>query len=354
MGLIYWWARLASKAPRLANLLTHAPVIGSLVKRAGGIAPERNVPPFAEQTFVEWFRGRASPSVAAPNGTVLLWPDTFANFFHPEVGRAHVEVLEAAGYRVTLPDRPLCCGRPLYDYGMLDTAERLLRQVLDALRPQIQSGVSLIGMDPSCLAVFRDELPNLFPHDHDAKQLSEQSVMLSEFLAREAPEHEFRLPDLLGQRALVQRHCHHQAVMGFESDQRVMDLMGLETEVPDSGCCGLAGSFGFEAGRKYEVSMKAGERVLFPAVRDAQEDTLLIADGFSCRTQIEHGTGRRARHLAEVIAEGLREEGRSSDQITPTEVTANSRRTRTVLKLGAVVAGLTAVRGVIRYRQRRP
>jgi Fe-S oxidoreductase len=231
-----------------------------------------------------------------------LWPDTFTNYFHPEVARAHVTILEAAGYRVEIPRRALCCGRPLYDYGMLDTAERWLKRIVGELRPAIREGIPVIGMEPSCLAVFRDELPNLIP-DEDARRLSKQCFLLTEFLR----DRGWEPPKLIGRRAIVQRHCHHRAVMGFDSDERMLELLGLDLEILDSGCCGMAGSFGFEAGQKYEVSQKAGERVLLPKVRQAAPDTLVIADGFSCRTQIEQGTGRKAVHLAQVIELALRE-----------------------------------------------
>ena len=296
MGLIYLWARMAAKLPHLANLGTHAPGVSRLVKRAGGIAPEREAPRFAHQTLVSWFARRGRRNEGKPK--LLLWPDTFTNYFHPEVGKAAVEVLEAAGYQVAVPPRPLCCGRPLYDYGMLDTAERRLRQIIRTLRPAIRAGALVIGLEPSCLAVFRDELSNLFPHDEDAKRLATQSFLLTEFLADHARGWE---PPRLARTALVQRHCHHQAVMGFEADEKILKGLGLDYRILDSGCCGLAGSFGFEAGEKYQVSMKAGERVLFPAIRSASPETLVIADGFSCRTQIEQGTGRPALHLAQVI-----------------------------------------------------
>jgi Fe-S oxidoreductase len=303
MGLIGRWARFASIAPAVANFMTHAPGIAGTVKRSAGIAPERDAPRFARQTFRSWFRRRGSR--ARPGSPpVLLWPDTFVNFFHPEVGKATVEVLEHAGYEVRLPSRVLCCGRPLYDYGMLDSAKRWLRRVLRTLRHDIRGGVTVIGMEPSCLAVFRDELPNLFPDDEDAKRLSRQSVLLSEFLQ----QRRWEPPQLSGRKAVVQGHCHHKAVIGFDADQKLLQQLGVDAEVLDSGCCGLAGSFGFEAGEKYEVSMRAGERVLFPKVREAAPDTLIVADGFSCRTQIEHGTRRKALHLAEVIHLALREQ----------------------------------------------
>ena len=299
MGLIGRWARLGSRVPRLANFLLQAPGLSGAMKRAGGIAPQRTAPTFAPETFRSWYRRRRSR--ARPGSpSVLLWPDTFVNFFHPDVGKSTVEVLEHAGYEVRLPKRVLCCGRPLYDYGMLDTAERWLRTVIRTLRKDIRSGATVIGMEPSCVAVFRDELPNLFPDDEDAKRLSKQSVLLSEFLEGGRWE-----PPKLHRKAVVHGHCHHKAVMGFESDQKLLERLGLDFEVLDSGCCGLAGSFGFEAGEKYEVSMKAGERVLLPRVREASPETLIVTDGFSCRTQISQGSDRRAQHLAEVLALGL-------------------------------------------------
>ena len=275
MGLIGRWARIGSHVPGLANFVLQAPGLSGAVKRTAGIAPERAAPRFASRTFRSWFHRRGS--WARPGSPpVLLWPDTFVNFFHPQVGKATVEVLERAGYQVELPKRVLCCGRPLYDYGMLDTAGRWLRQILRTLRPQIRNGVTVIGMEPSCLAVFRDEMPNLFPDDEDAKRLARQSVLLSEFLEERGWE-----PPKLSRQALVQGHCHHRAVMGFDTDQRMLERLGMDFEVLDSGCCGLAGSFGFEAGEKYDVSMKAGERVLFPKVREASPDTLIVADGSS-------------------------------------------------------------------------
>src|SRR5262249_34944017 len=178
--------------------------------------------------------------------------------FHPEIAKAGVEVLEAAGFQVVVPAASLCCGRPLYDSGMLDTAGRLLRQILDALRPQIRAGVPVVGLEPSCLAVFRDELVNLFPHDEDAKRLRQQAFLLSEFLEQKAPD--FRPPPLR-RRAVVHGHCHHKAIMGMTAEEDVLKKLGLDVEVLDSGCCGMAGSFGFER-EHYPVSVAVGELVL--------------------------------------------------------------------------------------------
>jgi Fe-S oxidoreductase len=293
LGLIPVWARAASRAPGLANSLTHAPVLAGLAKYAAGVAAERDVPGFAARTFREWFAGHQARD-GGPE--VILWPDTFDNHFTPEIAIAAVEVLEDAGLTVRLPRRQLCCGRPLYDYGMLTTAKRWLRRILEELREPIRAGTPLVGLEPSCLAVFRDELANLFPDDMDARRLADQSLTLSELLTR----HGYR-PPALRRRALVQAHCHHQAVMGFDAEQELLTAMGLDVERPDAGCCGMAGSFGYERGERHDVSVKAGERVILPQVRAAPEDTLVLADGFSCREQIAQGSGRRPLHLAQVL-----------------------------------------------------
>jgi Fe-S oxidoreductase len=300
LGLIHRWARLASWVPGLANLLTHAPGVSRVLKKIAGVAPERDAPRFAARTFRGWFASH--DPAPATNGTVVLWPDTFTNHLQPEVAIAAVEVLEAAGFRVEIPSRTLCCGRPLYDYGMLDTAERLLRTLVEELRPYVRAGTPIVGVEPSCVAVFRDELPNLLPDDPDARRLSTQVRTLAEFVRDEGWR-----PPALHRRAVVHRHCHHQAVMGFDADREMLDALGLRYEVLDSGCCGMAGSFGFEEGERYAVSQAVGERVLLPNVRDASDDALIVADGFSCRTQIEHNTDRRALHLAQVIRMALRD-----------------------------------------------
>jgi FAD/FMN-containing dehydrogenase/Fe-S oxidoreductase len=289
MGLVPWWARLASRFPGLANGMTQGP-FSAILKKLGGIHPDRQIPAFAAATFRDGF----APGAGAP--TVLLWPDTFTNFFQPEIARAAVRVLEAAGQRVAIPRRVLCCGRPLYDFGMLDLARRQLRQILEALRPEIAAGLPLVGLEPSCVAVFRDELVNLFPADEAARRLSAQTFTLAEFLVREG----FEPPRRAGT-AIVHGHCHQQAVTGMDADRELLGRMGLDLQVLDAGCCGMAGAFGFEAGH-YEVSLAVAGRALLPAVRAAGEEALILADGFSCREQIRQLSGRRALHLAEVVA----------------------------------------------------
>jgi Fe-S oxidoreductase len=215
-----------------------------------------------------------------------------------------VEVLEAAGYQIEVPQQSLCCGRPLYDYGMLDLAKRQLRQILDTLRPEIEAGVPVIGLEPSCVAVFRDEMVNLFPNDVDAQRLSQHTYLLSEFFTRVAEHYQ---PPQLQRQAVVHGHCHHKAVMGLEADTQVLTKLGLDYHLLDSGCCGMAGSFGFEQGH-YEISQAVGEQALLPAVRQAAKETLIIADGFSCREQIAQLTDRQALHLAQVMQMALHQD----------------------------------------------
>jgi len=293
------WARIASNAPWLVNLGTQLPGVRTIAKWAAGMPQERRVPQFAGRTFRSWF-GRRVPRNAV-GSPVLLWPDTFNNYFLPGTAQAAVEVLEAAGFDVRLPRAGLCCGRPLYDFGFLDRAKKLLLGILDQLGPEIEAGTPVVALEPSCAAVFRDELLNFFPQDARAWKLSQQVYLLSEFLERKAPS--FPLPKL-NRRALLHGHCHHKSVMKMTDEESVLRRMGIDFHSPAPGCCGMAGSFGFERER-YEVSMAVGELELLPAVRKTPADCLIIANGFSCREQIAQGTGRRALHLAEVIRLGL-------------------------------------------------
>jgi Fe-S oxidoreductase/FAD/FMN-containing dehydrogenase len=299
MGLIWWWARLASYFPNVANFMTQTPGLSALAKWAGGIAQERHVPQFATETFKEWFFRRP---INNPNGTpVLLWADTCNNYFNPEILQAAVEVLEVAGFQILVPRMSLCCGRPLYDFGMLPTAQRLLRDVLDALRPQIRAGIPVVGLEPSCVAVFRDELTALYPNDHDANKLHDHAFVLAEFLEKYAKD--FILPKL-ARKAIIHGHCHQRALIGTRNEEEVLQRLGMDFKVITDTCCGMAGSFGFED-EHYAVSQAVGEHSVLPKVREAGEETLVLADGFSCRHQIEGGTGRRPLHLAQVLQMAL-------------------------------------------------
>ncbi|HEV2500430.1 MAG TPA: FAD-binding and (Fe-S)-binding domain-containing protein [Terriglobia bacterium] len=313
IGYIHRWARLAAHFPRTINFFAQAPVLGSMAKFAAGISRHRRMPPFADEPFKNWFKrhrglhsGYERNVRDTPTKTeVILWADTFNNYFHPGTAQAAVEVLESAGCRIRVPRQNLCCGRPLYDYGMLDSAKRLLIEILETLRAPIRAGVPVVVLEPSCAAVFRDELMNFFPNDEDAKRLSQQTFLLSEFLEKRIEDYQ---PPPMNRKAIVHGHCHHRAVMKMDAEEKVLKKLGLDFQLLDSGCCGMAGGFGFEKDH-YDISIQVGERVLLPAVRQADPETLIIANGFSCREQISQTTDRKALHLAEVIQMAMRGEG---------------------------------------------
>ncbi len=298
MGWLPLWATLAGGAPRAVNRLARTPILRDLAKTAAGVDRRRTIPEFAPESFQQWFR-RRSASRAGERGEILLWPDTFTNRFHPGIARAAVAVLESAGWTVRVPQEKVCCGLTWISTGQLDMAKRVLNRSLGILRPHVRSGGLVLGLEPSCTAVFRSDAPELFPDDPDVHRLQQQTVTFAELLNDHTPGWS---PPAIDVRALIQKHCHQHAVMGFEHDTALLDAMGVDTTVLDSGCCGLAGNFGFEQGH-YEVSEACGERVLLPAVRSAPADDVILADGFSCRTQIEQSdsAGRRALHLAELV-----------------------------------------------------
>jgi len=331
MGWIYWWAGIAEIAPGLANAIMSLP----LTKKLGGVARERRMPRFAKTTFVQDFRAKAATTEPAASNRprVVLWPDTFNNHFHPGTAHAAKDVLEAAGYQVDIPSKRLCCGRPLYDWGFLAMAKSLLQETMDVLQPQLEEGIPIVGLEPSCVSVFRDELPNLFPGNETAMRLSKAVKTLPQFLLEQGVS----LPTLKG-KALVQGHCHHKAVLHFDDEEEVLKKLGLEVEHPDSGCCGMAGAFGFEKG-KYELSMRVGERVLLPVVREAARDTIIVADGFSCREQIAQGTGREALHLAEVLHLAMK--NRASGEL-PEQHYAHDVAKLDVPRIARKVAGVAA------------
>jgi FAD/FMN-containing dehydrogenase/Fe-S oxidoreductase len=304
MGWLPAVARLASRAPRLVNALTQAPVLRDVLTVAGGIDRRRTIPLFASQTLQAWVAKR-DPGPAGLRGEVILWPDTFTNHLTPGIGQAAVEVLETAGYRVIVPEQPLCCGLTWISTGQLATAKRVLRRTVDTLAPYLRRGVKVVGLEPSCTAVFRSDARELMPGDRDVQRLHDQTVTLAELLHHHTDGWQ---PPPVGGQAIAQTHCHQHAIMGYDADQAVLKEAGVDVDVLDSGCCGLAGNFGFEAGH-YEVSTACAERVLLPVVRDVAADSFVLADGFSCRTQIEQaGTGRTPVHLAEILAGGLRGE----------------------------------------------
>jgi FAD/FMN-containing dehydrogenase/Fe-S oxidoreductase len=300
-GRIDKWLQIASLAPRAANFLSHAPGFSHILRSALRLAPERKIPRLAPASFLQSARenrgGSASRPLPASARGVILWVDTFNNYFHPETVQAALGVLTHAGFAVTIPSRQPCCGRPLYDFGILDRAKQYLERIIEVFAQPIDAGTPIVVLEPSCASVFRDELPNLFPDHPRAARLRNQTFLLSEFLERHAAGYE---PPRLQRKVLLHGHCHQKALMKMTHAESLLRKMGAELQSVDSGCCGMAGPFGFER-EKYSIAQAAGERVLLPAVRQASADTLIISDGFSCREQIFQSTGRRALHLAEAI-----------------------------------------------------
>ncbi|MEW2262598.1 FAD-binding and (Fe-S)-binding domain-containing protein [Streptomyces sp. NPDC047853] len=323
LGWLPVWLRWASRA-RLAPVVNALSAVGPLAavaKRLGGIAGERHVPRLAGETFSRWWRGRPAPT--GGGDLVVLWPDTFTEHLSPSVGRAAVRVLEAAGLRVALPPTlaggaladgrtwaatalltarrgRVCCGLTYVSTGQLDRARAVLRRTLDLMAPVLETPAPVVVLEPSCAAALRTDLPELLHDDPRAARLAARVVTFAEVLERHAPDW---TPPALDVPAVGQTHCHQHAVLGDAADRRLREAAGLTGEL-SGGCCGLAGNFGFEAGH-YEVSVACAEDQLLPAVREAPEGSVVLADGYSCRTQLEQLAGARARHLAEALAEGL-------------------------------------------------
>jgi FAD/FMN-containing dehydrogenase/Fe-S oxidoreductase len=298
MGWLPVAARAAAKAPGVVNAVAHAPGLRALVKRVGGIDPHRELPRFARRTLRQELATRPRHRGGR---RVVLWPDTFTNHFDPEIGIAAVEVLEDAGFDVVVPEPGLCCGLTWISTGQLRHARRVLGRTVAALAPELRAGSLVVGLEPSCTAVFRHDLHELFPLDQDACRLRDQTRTLAELLRDEASGWS---PPQLGVDAIVQGHCHHRAVMDMDADQALLSAAGVDAQLLDSGCCGLAGNFGFERGH-HDVSIACAERVLLPAIRQAEPETVVLADGFSCRTQIEENSTTKPLHLAQLLAGGL-------------------------------------------------
>jgi FAD/FMN-containing dehydrogenase/Fe-S oxidoreductase len=294
-GRIHEIARAASLAPGLMNTL-QAGSTGSILRRLLRLHPKRDLPRFARQSFRRWFAARRSRSDNAQQ--VLLFPDTFTNFFEPEVAIAATEVLERAGFQVLIPSKDLCCGRPLYEAGRLEAGRWRLLEMTAALKPLVERGVTIVGLEPSCLLTLRDEMPALFPRVSAARELAHNAMLLDEFLIAKAPQF---CPPPLKRAALVHGHCHQKALAGMNSELALLKKAGLRIEAPDAGCCGMAGAFGYDT-RRFDLSRKIAERVLIPAVNESAEDTLIIADGFACRSQIRQFCPRRhPMHLAQAL-----------------------------------------------------
>jgi FAD/FMN-containing dehydrogenase/Fe-S oxidoreductase len=346
-GLIHNWARLASLAPGLVNLVTQTPGLRAVAKSLAGMPQQRSIPAFAPSTFQRLARKHKSRNTGGQR--VLLWPDTFNNNFLPDTALAALEVLEACGFQVVVPQADVCCGRPLYDWGMLDQAKRVLRKTMEALANEIDAGLPIVMLEPSCASVFRDELVNLFPSDPRAMKLREQVHLLPDFLDKFAKD--MPLPKL-HRKVLAHAHCHHKAVMGTEGEKRLFERLGMDYELPNNGCCGMAGAFGFEKGDKYAMSIAVGELELLPKVRSAMLETIIVAEGFSCREQIAQETDRHALHPAELVRMAMSNSAEAVAEPLPEQNMVAKRRhavQSSMLKALALLAG-TIVGGMLLWR----
>ncbi|HEV8291641.1 MAG TPA: FAD-linked oxidase C-terminal domain-containing protein, partial [Tepidisphaeraceae bacterium] len=362
-GWIHIWSRLASTAPTIANVFTQMPGLRAIAKWVAGMDQRRRVPKFAPQSFKQWFRSRGT--IRSTGEPVILWPDTFNNYFHPEIARAAVEVLEHAGFSVQVPMQDVCCGRPLYDYGFLDMARRWLLDLIEKLRPAIRAGIPIVVLEPSCWAVFKDELGNILPNDEDAKRLGQLVYTISDFLDKRAQS--FRIPKL-HRRALLHGHCHQKSLDRLNDktygelfgEKDLLKKMGVEFDVPATGCCGMAGAFGFEPGDHYDTSIACAQRALIPEVTKVPTDRLIISDGFSCREQIEQMTDRHALHLAQVLQMAIRQGLAGPRSGRPEDVIVQARRRehriaaiRTATFFAAGLAGALLVAGILAPTRRK-
>ena len=302
MGRIGDWAPLASQFSWLINAVMSTPMLSNIAKFIGGVAQERTMPKFASPTFSKQFKPVKHSQQNQPK--VILWVDTFCEHFHPEVANAAVEVLSHAGFEAILPKTPLCCGRPLYDFGYLDLAKQKLEKILDAIGEQIDgkegAPIAVVGLEPGCMSVFKDELLKFFPDDPRARLLSSNTYLLGDFLHEQG-----YVPPPLECEVLVHSHCHQKSLFGTKGDVALLTALGAKADYIDSGCCGMAGSFGFNP-KHIEISKAVGEFVLLPAIRKADKDTIILTNGFSCREQIEQETGRQVMHLAELLLKAHR------------------------------------------------
>lgn len=349
-GWIDKWSRMVSslKLQGLLNLGASTPGVRELLKAATGMSQHREIPAFAPESFKAWFRRRTDGRRSSKR--VVLFPDTFNNFFLPRTARAAVEVLEDAGYQVEVPPEHVCCGRPLYDYGFLDMAEGYLQNVTRVLLPYVSQGVPVLVLEPSCWSVLRDEINELHPNRRETHLVMENTFLLGEFLT----EHTRYRPPALHRRGIMHGHCHHKAIIhGAEHEHKLLQQMGIDVRMLADGCCGMAGSFGFEED-KYEISCKIGEHGLIPAVKQAGLQELIIADGFSCREQIRQMTNREALHTAEVIQLAMRELRGGARSFRPEDdfvrehkVAARKSKVQTGIAMGFLaLAGIAAVQKI--------
>ncbi|MGF6261844.1 FAD/FMN-containing dehydrogenase/Fe-S oxidoreductase [Paraburkholderia youngii] len=302
MGRIGQWAPIASCIPKLSNFMTSSRPLAHIAKWVAGVAPQRHLPLFAAKPFRKLAKARILRNPPAPRASarrVILWADTFNDNFSPEVASAAVDVLERLGYEVVLPRKRLCCGRPLYDYGLLDEAKGLLQTAVNELSSEILEGVPVVGLEPGCLSVLKDELLKQLPDDAMARKLAAQTFLFSDFLAQT----DFEWPKLDAD-VVVHGHCHQKSIFGMKGESALLDKLGVRWKLLDTGCCGMAGSFGFNEDH-YDLSMKVAEDKLLPLLRKTADTSLIVTNGFSCREQIEQGVGRNTLHIAQLALKTL-------------------------------------------------
>ena len=304
-GHIHTLNRVGSMTAPVANAALRSPLAG-LAKRAIGVHPKREIAPFARQTFEQWFEQHREGKPSGKRGLLVYFHDTFTNFNYPEIGQAAVRLLEAAGYTVEIVQRRACCGRPMLSKGLVEGARKLAKQNLAALMPYARQGVPIVGTEPSCILTLRDEYPDLLPESADVEKIAHNSFMIDEFLAKLAAQGELDITwrEDTGPRVLFHGHCHQKALIGMGPSMAVLRAAGCAAEESGAGCCGMAGSFGYEV-EHYEVSRKIGAERLFPKVGEQSSDTVIAVTGVSCHEQIGHFTNRRPLHIAEVLAARL-------------------------------------------------
>lgn len=295
MGHIGFWSEIASHTPGLANFLANGRLFGDLIRKLAHIAPERSFPRYADEPFHRWYARQEKKSGNKPK--ICVYADAFNNYFSPGTLEAMCYDLERFGFDVVVPKIPTPAIRPLLHYGFLDKAKEELRRMIDVFHPFYSAGIDIVFAEPSSATVFRDDLLHIFPTDRDARRFKEKCLLFPELIAAIKPE----LPQI-GGKAIFHGHCHQKASLNPQSSRETLKNMGFSVEEPWEGCCGMAGSFGYT---HYDLSMKIAEEKLLPAIRKADPSTQIIADGFSCRTQIKEGTDRHAHHLAEVIRQGF-------------------------------------------------
>ncbi len=305
LGNVSHIGRLGSFFAPVSNWSMRLGVFKRFAENTLGIDPRRSLPPFSSQTFSQWYRARGGSHLTGTStGQVALFADTFTEYNYPDLGRAAVKVLEHMGYEVIVP-RPVCCGRPMLSKGILDSAKRNAARNVASVLPYIEQGAKLVGLEPSCILSFQDDYVDLLGGE-DARRVSENTMLIEEFVlhaqANDGAEIQFTKEP---SRVMLQGHCHQRALIGTATAMEVLTQMnGCEVEEISSGCCGMAGSFGLEK-EHYDISMKIGERELFPAIREDQGGSIVVSEGMSCRHQIKDGTGVRAKHLVEVLADAI-------------------------------------------------